>query len=114
MNGALESGRVAVLKSWKGAQYTLRRMGVGACFGEMALIDFGPRSASVLADEDCTAIELSSSDLRAVYKRDLKQYALIYMNMGRELGRRLREADERLFRAKIETGAVTEGYAFQS
>ena len=82
--------------------------------GEVALIDFCPRSASVLADEDCTAIELSSSDLRAVYNRDLKQYALIYMNMGRELGRRLREADERLFRAKIETGAVTEGYAFQS
>ena len=39
---------------------------------------------------------------------------MIYMNMGRELCRRLREADERLFRAKIEVGLSTGEYAFQS
>lgn len=98
----LESGRVAVLKSWKGSQYTLRRMGVGDCFGEMALIDFGPRSASVLAEADSTAIEFSPGCLLEVAKRDLEQYALVYMNMARELSRRLRLADDRLFEVEAE------------
>jgi CRP/FNR family cyclic AMP-dependent transcriptional regulator len=98
----LESGRVAVLKSWNGSQYTLRRMGVGDCFGEMALIDFGPRSASVMAEADATAIEFSPSCLLEIAKRDLEQYALVYMNMARELSRRLRRADDRLFEVEAE------------
>jgi len=36
------------------------------------------------------------------------------MNMGRELARRLREADTRVFRARVETGFVDEGYEFRS
>ena len=36
-------------------------------------------------------------DLHQVYEQDLKQFALIQMNMGREVTRRLREADNRLF-----------------
>jgi CRP/FNR family cyclic AMP-dependent transcriptional regulator len=98
----LESGHVAVLKSWKDSHYTLRRLGVGDCFGEMALIDFGPRSAAVLAEADSTAIEFSPSCLLEIAKRDLEQYALVYMNMARELSRRLRLADDRLFEVEAE------------
>jgi len=98
----LETGRVAVLKAWKGAQYTLRRLGVGDCFGEMALIDFGARSASILAEADATAIEFSPACLLAIAKLDLEQYALVYMNMARELSRRLRLADDRLFEVEAE------------
>ena len=36
-----------------------------------------------------------------VYARDLKQFALIQMNMGREVCRRLREANNRLFGARM-------------
>lgn len=104
----LESGRVAVLKSWKGSQYTLRRLGAGDCFGEMALIDFGPRSASVIAEADSTAIEFSPGCLLEVAKRDLEQYALVYMNMARELSRRLRLADERLFEVEAEVHSATD------
>jgi len=96
----LESGRVSVLKSWEEVPQRLRSLGVGDCFGEMALIDFGARSASVVADEDCRAIEFSPACLLEVAKRDLEQYALVYMNMARELSRRLRLADERLFEAQ--------------
>jgi len=39
----------------------------------------------------------------AVYERDpLEQFALMQMNIGGEVSRRLRIADERLFRARIE------------
>jgi CRP-like cAMP-binding protein len=110
----LERGSVSILKSWKEKSYRLRRLHAGDCFGEVALMDFCRRSASVLADEDCTAIELSTSDLRQVAGKDLEQFAMIYMNMGRELCRRLRDADERLFRAKIEVGLSTGEYPFRS
>jgi hypothetical protein len=36
-----------------------------------------------------------------VYARDLKQFALIQMNMGREVCRRLREANNRLFGTRM-------------
>jgi len=110
----LERGSVSILKKWEGKSYLLRHLQAGDCFGEVALMDFCRRSAAVLADEDCVALELSTSDLRQVAGRDLEQFAMIYMNMGRELCRRLRAADERLFRAKIEVGLATGEYAFQT
>jgi CRP/FNR family transcriptional regulator, cyclic AMP receptor protein len=97
----LEAGKVAVLKSWRGQEYFLRTLKEGDCFGEMAVMDLFPRSASVRAVEDCTAIRLSAANLYKVYERDLKQFALIQMNMGREVTRRLREADNQLFRATM-------------
>ena len=108
----LERGSVSILKQWEGKSYLLRRLQAGDCLGEVALMDFCRRSASVLADEDCAAIELSTSDLRQLAVRDLEQFTMIYMNMGRELCRRLRDADERLFRAKVEVGLSTGEYPF--
>ena len=99
----LEAGRVAVMKSWGGQQHLLRVLKKGDCFGEMAVMDLCPRSASVRAAEDCTALRVSAANLYQVYARDLKQFALIQMNMGREVCRRLRDSDDRLFRAKMGT-----------
>jgi CRP-like cAMP-binding protein len=97
----LEEGKVAVLKRWQGRDYILRTLQQGDCFGEMALLDLSPRSASVRAVEDCVAIELSAASLYDLYNKDLEQFAMIEMNMGREVCRRLRELDERLFRASM-------------
>ena len=93
----LESGSVSVLKSWLGKQYKIRHLGPGDCFGEMALIDLSPRSASIVAVSDCSAIALPPDSVHQLYERDLEQFALIQMNMARELSRRLRVADERIF-----------------
>ena len=98
----LEAGKVAVLKAWHGQDCLLRTLTQGDCFGEMAVMDLSPRSASVRADEDCTAIRISAANLYKVYARDLKQFTLIQMNMGREVCRRLRALDERLFSARME------------
>ena len=99
----LEAGEAAVLKSWRGQDCLLRTLKQGDCFGEMAVMDLCPRSASVRAAEDCTAIRISSANLYQVYSQDLKQFALIQMNMGREVCRRLRESNNRLFSAGMET-----------
>jgi len=95
----LESGRVEVLKPWRGREMSLRRFGPGDCFGEMALIDLFPRSASVRAETDCVAIELTPAHMYRLYERSTEQFALIQMNIGREMCRRLRATDELLFQA---------------
>jgi len=97
----LEVGEVAVLKLWEGQQCMLGHLRQGDCFGEMALMDLGPRSASVMAVKDCSAIELSTASFYKIYERNIEQFALLQMNIGREVSRRLRVADERLFRAHM-------------
>jgi CRP/FNR family cyclic AMP-dependent transcriptional regulator len=98
----LETGKVAVMKSWKGDEHLLRELGKGDCFGEMAVMDLFPRSASVLALEDCTAIQISVANLYQIYEKDIEQFTMIQMNMGREVSRRLRTADEQIFRIEVE------------
>jgi CRP/FNR family cyclic AMP-dependent transcriptional regulator len=97
----LETGKAAVLKSWRGQGHILQILGEGDCFGEMAVMDHGPRCASVRALEKCSAIQISAANLYRLYAQDLKQFALIQMNMGREVSRRLRQADQRLFSARM-------------
>jgi CRP-like cAMP-binding protein len=97
----LEAGRAVVVKSWQDRELVLHSLGAGDCFGEMALMDLGPRSASVCAEADCRAIELTAADLLRLFERDAEQFALIQMNIGREVCRRLRTTDALLFRATM-------------
>jgi CRP-like cAMP-binding protein len=110
----LESGRVSIFKRWNGQPYFLRHLEAGDCFGEVALIDFGPRSASVRADVDCRAIEFTARDLLAVARSDPGQFALVYMNLARELARRLRAADDRLFRARLDGAPHADDHRFDA
>ena len=78
----LEKGEVVVVKSWQDHEYQLMELHKGDCFGEMSLIDLGPRTASVLALEDCSAIKLSNANVLRLYQKDLEQFTMIKMNMG--------------------------------
>ncbi|MGB7325221.1 MAG: cyclic nucleotide-binding domain-containing protein [Rubripirellula sp.] len=93
----LQSGTVLVTRNRSGESIELGRLRQGDCFGEMALIDFRPRSATVVAETDCQAIEVPRQSLAALYQQDVQQYAIIMMNLGREVSRRLRIADDCLF-----------------
>jgi len=97
----LEQGRVAIRKRWGEEEHLLKYLEQGECFGEMALLDMHPRSASVSAVEDCDLIELSRGVLLELYEHDLEQFTLIQMNIGREMVRRLRLADDQLFVARF-------------
>ena len=68
----------------------------------MALIDFQSRSGSVVAVTDCDFVEIPPSALRQLMREDLQQYTLIMMNMGREVSRRLRLADQRIMELQHE------------
>src|SRR5262245_43902071 len=110
----LEAGKVAVLKAWRNEEYLLHALETGACFGEMALMGLKPSRASVRATAHCRAMLVSAASLYRVYEKDLEQFTVIQMNMGREVSRRLREADERLFRARMGTPGVDAQYVFRA
>ncbi|WP_295449526.1 Crp/Fnr family transcriptional regulator [uncultured Thiodictyon sp.] len=92
----LRSGRVEVHRAWGERVEVIGRLGPGDCFGEMALIDLYPRSASVMAAQDCCALGLSNALLYQLYAADPEPFTLIMMNLARELSRRLRRTESML------------------
>jgi CRP-like cAMP-binding protein/anti-anti-sigma regulatory factor len=65
----------------------------GTVFGELAILDAGPRSASIIADDDFVAYALSQAQF-AVLSRETPAIAIkLLANLGRELSGRLRRAD---------------------
>jgi CRP/FNR family cyclic AMP-dependent transcriptional regulator len=98
----LDVGKVELIKRWQGEEHLLKSLSRGDSFGEVALIDMQARNTSARAVETSRAIELSTDDLYRLYKKHLDQFALIYMNMARQVCRRLREADARAFAADMD------------
>ena len=93
----LNSGSVVIEKNWQGVPVELKRLGPGDCFGEMAIIDLEVRSASVRTITGCQAMEITRVTLHQLFQKDTEQFAMIMMNMGREVSRRLRSTSEQLF-----------------
>ena len=52
----VHSGKVKIYRDSEGAEVEIDTIGPGEFFGEMALVDFAPRSASARAIEDNTAL----------------------------------------------------------
>jgi len=88
------AGEVEVLKRAKrGSDTRVAMLGPGDWFGEMSILDVQPRSATVIAVSPARLLRITSESLDALYRRDLKSYSLIVLNIARELSRRLRVAD---------------------
>ena len=90
----LESGELEVFRRRHNADYLISRLCAGDCVGEMSFVDLGPRSASVVAATHAQVLELTHGAVLQLYERDLEQFALIQMNMAREMSRLLRAADD--------------------
>jgi CRP-like cAMP-binding protein len=90
----LMRGEMEVLKrSKRGIDARVALLGPGDWFGEMSIVDVQPRSATVRALAPSRLARISAADLDALYRYDVKSYALIVLNLARELSRRLRVAD---------------------
>ena len=61
----IQSGRVRVYTEHDGRRVDLAKLELGEIFGEMALIFDEPRSASVVADEDCNLIVLTRQTFKS-------------------------------------------------
>ena len=87
-------GEVEILKKSRlGRAARVAILGNGDCFGEMSIIDMQARSATVRVLAPSLFVKISSEDLDALYRRDLRSYVLIVLNIARDLSRRLRVAN---------------------
>jgi CRP-like cAMP-binding protein len=82
-----------VKKTASGGEARFALLGPGDWVGEMSILDVMPRSASVRSLAPSLLLVVSASDLDKLYRRDLASYAMVVMNIARELSRRLRVAD---------------------
>ena len=88
------AGEMEVTKKSRGAvDARVAVLGPGDWFGEMSIVDIQPRSATVRALAPGRLIRISAADLDALYRHDVRSYAIIVLNLARELSRRLRVAD---------------------
>jgi len=102
----VKSGLVEISKRGRnGTEFCLAVLKPGDCVGEMSIIDIQPRSATVRALEAGTLYVLDQSSLAKLYATDLETYAMLVMNIAREISRRLRSADQAL----VDMGMAVEG-----
>jgi CRP/FNR family transcriptional regulator, cyclic AMP receptor protein len=92
----IHSGRVEVVKHLAQAHETLLAVLRPQDFlGEMSIIECVARSASVRAVEDTTLFALKGTDLYRLFQHHPDQYAIVILNIARDLSRRLRAIDEK-------------------
>ena len=89
----------AVREHADGRTITLAHFGPGDIFGELAMFDDERRSATVETLDDVEAIAILGADMR----RLLREHPDIAVKLVIALGRRLREANERLARQSFQT-----------
>jgi CRP-like cAMP-binding protein len=82
-----------------GRTIALAHFGPGDIFGELAMFDDERRSATVETLDPVDAVAVAGSDMR----RLLRQHPDIAVKLVIALGRRLREANERLSRQSFQT-----------
>jgi CRP-like cAMP-binding protein len=100
-------GEVEISKRGKGgAEYKLAVLKRGDCVGEMSLIDIQPRSATACARGPATLYVLDLSEIAKLYASDVQAYALLVLNISREISRRLRCADDLLVNMGIAAEAM--------
>ena len=80
-------------RSRRGRDMRVAILGPNDWFGEMCVLDMQPRSATVRALAPSRLLRFTSEDIDALYRYDLKSYALIVLNIARDLSRRLRVTD---------------------
>ena len=68
-------------------------LGPGSWVGEMSILDVQPLSATVRTLAPAILLCIKGEDLDRLYRRDMRAYLLVVLNIARELSRRLRVAD---------------------
>jgi CRP/FNR family transcriptional regulator, cyclic AMP receptor protein len=89
----------AVRQHSDGRTLTLAQFGPGEVFGELAMFDSDRRSATIEAIDDLELLAILAADMH----RLMGEHPDIAVKLVRTLGRRLREANDRLTRQSFQT-----------
>jgi CRP-like cAMP-binding protein len=88
----IHQGKVNITKKTDEGEKTLVTLGPGDFFGEMAVIDKGPRSASAIAVEDTSCIVLDED----LFEQQMQRNAKIVKKILKNMSARLRAMNEQL------------------
>jgi len=80
-----------------GRENRLATFSPGTVFGELALLDPGPRSASVEADTELVCFVLTDKAFEQLSRERPDLAIKLVTNLGRELSRRLRQANRTIY-----------------
>jgi CRP-like cAMP-binding protein len=70
-------------------------MGVGECFGELAIVDQGPRSADVIANQASIVIKVSAAALKKIFAEAPALAAPLFFALNRVIAQRMRSLTKR-------------------
>jgi CRP-like cAMP-binding protein len=103
----VKEGEVAIRKNVdNGNAMELAVIGERQFFGELALIDEIPRSASAVAKKDTTLIAFSKPDLDNIIERNPKLALKIIHNIARLVCKRLVKTNENMEQLQIELNSL--------
>jgi CRP/FNR family transcriptional regulator, cyclic AMP receptor protein len=100
----VQRGTVAIMSESENQQ--LFEMQEGDFFGEIALLDDAPRSATAVARTNCTVAGLFKPDLFDLIDRDPRLGVKIVVRLARHLSGRLRQADDWVLALSTELEAL--------
>ncbi len=94
---AVVSGSVELRRrSTNGRELVVAARGAGEWFGEVGLIAVKRRGVSARAREASRLLEIPARELHELSRRDMRAYALLTMNLARELARKLDRLEQAL------------------
>ncbi len=88
----IQKGKVKIVKRMKDVEKTLAILQEGDFFGEMAVIDKAPRSATAIALESAKLVALDEK----VFELHMQTNPLIVKKILKKMSSRLREADKQI------------------
>jgi CRP/FNR family cyclic AMP-dependent transcriptional regulator len=88
----VHTGKILIYQDFSGRREPLTKIEPGGYFGEMAIIDEQPRSASASAEQDSILLVLHKDDFRSA----VHDYPDIAFAVFKEFSRRVRQADTRI------------------
>lgn len=94
----IESGRVRMFRSAEdGQEFTVDTLGPGEYFGDMALLDGLPRSASAFAEEDCVTYTLARPDFQTQLSRSPEMASALLELLSARLRKLMHHAETLAF-----------------
>ena len=102
---ALYRGKVDVIKDIGSDKKEIYPLDAGACFGEIALLDGAPRSATIQVIDDCVVLRVSRSAFEELLDQSHSVAYKLLRHLAVTLARRARSTTERLSELVLEAEA---------
>ncbi len=106
----IQEGKVSItIADPDGAEKELAVLSAGDFFGEIALLDESPRSASAICLTDCLLIGFFRPDLFEIIEKNSRLGIKIVLKLAEIVAQRLRATDQEISKLKSELDALSSG-----